>query len=391
MADEKRTPMEYLQKLFSKPWGPPPASTFEESATLTFPPGGVVGAGTPTIKPDISSLTGIEDTGQPERNAPPSFPVVPPSTPGPTPSGAGLLPPAPALTPDQAYRASITKEMRDLGATGLLPPNWFAEHPEFPGGGVLKAGDITESPSDMRRFLENAGVGTSTVKDADLKSVFQAYSQSHKGFDISNKLYTLLEPNRKTKIEQTMFDVINQVGDVLKKGLAGPSGTSVAENIFAHAPAWKTAGVAEQKLPAEIKHLESQAAAQTATALEGPARTKLLEAQARYYNVRPAEHGANTGALITNILVHDMIEAAKIDIDPLLDPDKKKIAHTAREDRTRKAIAAITAIMSPSSNISGTPMTASQFMSKASASGFTYDQIRQELDALIKQGKVISG
>ena len=281
MADEKRTPMEYLQKLFSKPWGPPPASTFEESATLTFPPGGVVGAGTPTIKPDISSLTGIEDTGQPERNAPPSFPVVPPSTPGPTPSGAGLLPPAPALTPDQAYRASITKEMRDFGATGLLPPNWFAEHPEFPGGGVLKAGDITESPSDMRRFLENAGVGTSTVKDADLKSVFQAYSQSHKGFDISNKLYTLLEPNRKTKIEQTMFDVINQVGDVLKKGLAGPSGTSVAENIFAHAPAWKTAGVAEQKLPAEIAELQGRTGVHGAAIAETPSKITEREAHAK--------------------------------------------------------------------------------------------------------------
>lgn len=428
VAAGQRTPMEYLQQLFSKPLGPPPASTFEESATSTFPPGEVVGAGTPTIKPDISSLTGFENTGEPEIRPGPSLPMT-----------AALIPNAALIaksaqtqtaplppSPDQENIEMLKK----LGASGLLPADFWAKHPDI-AGGVMKV----HGPPDrwsMARKLEGLGETVPEInRDEMIKALKQAGSiqaniesqttdrikdmmnefglsyfkmtdpqilarlKLYPGAgpsgtaDLTNKLYTLLEPNRKTKIEQTMFDVINQVGDVLKKSLTGPSSISVAENIFAHGPAWKTAGLAEQKLPAEIKNLESQAAAHTATALEGPAKIKHLEAMANYYNIRPTEHGANIGSMATSILTHDMTEAAKIDMDPILNPVQKKEAHAAREERTKNALNAVTTLMNKPTP--GALMTASQFRRQAQASGYMPDQIQRELAILIQQGKVING
>jgi len=361
----QRTPMEYLQQLFGTPQGSPYEPTSEISAGETFPRGGGTAGPGGAVNPrsTISPYTGTENFGEPEIGRGSSLAPSPAALPS-GPSPADLLPPA-ALTPDQAYRASITKEMRDIGAMGLLPPDWFEQHPEFPGGGVMK---VSGPPTrwDMARKLQGFGetipemsrdemtaaikrggsaqaniasmttdrmkeemdrLGLSYFKMADPEMLARLKLYPGAGpsgtADITGKLYTLLEPARQTKVEQIMLGVIDQVASVLQKGLSGENALPLAQKLYGHIPGLMTAGQAREKLPSEIAELQGRAGVHGATMAETPSKITEREAHAKALLRPPLEHGQD----IENQMGLEMLkEAFKLKMDPLASPEQKQQA-----------------------------------------------------------------
>ena len=134
-----------------------------EKATANYP------VGTSRTLSGPGKMTGPdlgEGLNPPPVSALDGSPIPAPAAGTVVPSTSAPAPPVPTNQDQQNLEM-----IKQLGASGLLPADFFLTHPEFNDRslGVAKVGDVTESPSDMRRKLSRPVLGFLTVSQRCLK------------------------------------------------------------------------------------------------------------------------------------------------------------------------------------------------------------------------------
>ena len=292
------------------------------------------GSVAPPVKPDISSLTGFENIGQPERNAPPSFPVVSPSTPGPAPSGPTPAAPLPPPTQDQAYRASIVKEMEAVGAMGLLPPGYLESRglsggvmkvhgppdrwsmarkleglgetvPEMSRdemtkalkqGGSVQANIASMTTDRMKEEMDRLGLSYFKTDDAAMLKRVQSYPGAGPSgtADLTNKLYAFLEPKNQSRVKTALDNLTDQwvsnVSKILKGSNLEGEADKMAASLGPIIPKMLEAQSQGEKGVAEIGELQGRTGVHGATIAETPSKIAEREAHAQAL-LNPPEHG----------------------------------------------------------------------------------------------------
>lgn len=244
--------------------------------------------------------------------------IIPPSTP-PVRQSAADLARADAMAEWEAHQAAVTAGKKPADSGFALSPMFYFEHPDVSGGMALLPG---RAPIFM--FNENKPKDTLTAANDLVRQLSEKVSSALSGGDASMAQF----------FGTQLKTIMDQIAPMTN-----------AATTAGKAPSEIAANTATANRPQLMSNIVSGPGGEMSSFLVPPggAPTKIAT------GISPsAEHGANIGSLITNIMIHHNAEMSKLDLDPFFQvktPAEQQAIRNAVEERTRNSINGIQSIM----------------------------------------------
>lgn len=362
-------------------------------------------------------------------NAPPEVPTQ--NIPGPS-TSVGTPPMSSVIPPEMT-----NERLAAAGPQGILPWDFYIKNPNFAGGVMKVANEIPRwdlasrlnsfgmtvpemnreemlstlelqpgqggkisygsLPNEqLKKEMDSRGLSYFKMSDEDMKR--QLFKM---GGDIAGKLYTLVEPAKKGGFEAGKNALIDKYMEMATAAFGGKTANpmdqaAMIDKLAAHIPSLIAALTGEEQNPSVIKRNLAEANRGTVSVVPtGP------EGQhGAFLNIpgQPLQQFA-TGVpsvsarndlpgMLNQGYIEFMKESARIDADPMIQPEQKTTAHAALQERFRQYANGLQQAFGqrqPASSPTG-KMTYQDFYAKAKAGGYTDAQINAEWPKIVQKG-----